>query len=170
MHQSGELVTAKHFPGLGRVQGNTDFAAAVVDTVTTANDPYLSPFRDAVDAGVDMVMISTATYTLIDAQHLAVFSPAVIGLLRGQMHFRGVIVSDDLGSAVAVASIPAGARAVEFIAAGGDLITVKTAGLAAPMMGAIAERAAADPAFAATVDAAVMAVLQLKVHAGLATC
>ena len=170
MHQSGELVTIKHFPGLGRVQGNTDFAASVVDKATTANDPYLGPFQDAIDTGADLVMISTATYTVIDPQHLAVFSPAIIGLLRGQMHFNGVIVSDDLGSAVAVASIPPGTRAVDFVAAGGDLITVKTADLVAPMMAAIAQRAATNASFAGMVDAAVKAVLELKVHAGLAAC
>jgi len=170
MHQSGELVAIKHFPGLGRVAGNTDFASAVVDQTTTADDPYLGPFQQAIAAGADLVMVSTATYTRIDPEHLAVFSPAIMGLLRDTLHFQGVIVSDDLGSAAAVASIAPGDRAVDFIAAGGDLVTVKTANLAGPMVAAILDRAAADPAFAAQVDAAVKRILQLKIHAGLATC
>jgi beta-N-acetylhexosaminidase len=170
MHQSGELVTIKHFPGLGRVVGNTDFAASVVDQTTTPDDSYLGPFQAAVAAGADLVMVSTATYTRIDAQHLAVFSPVVIGLLRNTLHFDGVIVADDLGSAVSVASIPPGDRAVDFIAAGGDLVTVKTANLVGPMVDAVMQRAAADPAFAGQVDAAVKKVLELKVHAGLAAC
>jgi beta-N-acetylhexosaminidase len=170
MHQSGVLLTAKHFPGLGRVTANTDFTANAVDSTTTANDPYLAPFGRAIDAGVDLVMVSTATYTKIDPQHLAVFSPAIIGLLRGQEHFAGVVVSDDLGSAAAVASIPAGDRAVDFIAAGGDLVTVKTADLIAPMVTAISSRAANDRAFADQVHAAAIRVLQLKVHAGLVSC
>jgi beta-N-acetylhexosaminidase len=170
MHAANVMVTIKHFPGLGRVQGNTDFASSVVDSTTTANDPYLAPFQNAIDAGTDLVMISTATYTQIDPNHLAVFSPTILGLLRGPMHFEGVVVSDDLGSAVAVASIPAGTRAADFIAAGGDLVTVKTADLVAPMVGAIAQRAASDPDFAAKVDAAVLRVLDLKVHAGIASC
>ena len=170
MHRSGELVTIKHFPGLGRVVGNTDFAASVVDRTTTPNDPYLEPFQQAIAAGTDLVMVSTATYTKIDPKHLAVFSPVVIGLLRDTLHFEGVIVSDDLGSAVSVASIPPGDRAVDFIAAGGDLVTVKTANLVGPMVGAILQRAAADPAFAAQVDAAVKKVLELKIHSGLAGC
>ena len=170
MHQSGELVTIKHFPGLGRVVGNTDFASAVVDQTTTADDPYLGPFRDAIAEGADLVMVSTATYTRIDPQHLAAFSPAIMALLRNTLRFQGVIVADDLGSAAAVASIAPGDRAVDFIAAGGDLVTVKTANLAGPMVSAILGRAAAAPAFAAQVDAAVKRVLQLKVRAGLATC
>jgi beta-N-acetylhexosaminidase len=170
MHQAGELVTIKHFPGLGRVVGNTDFAASVVDQTTTPDDPYLEPFRRATAAGADLVMVSTATYTKIDPQHLAVFSPVVMGLLRNSLHFDGVIVADDLGSAVSVASIPPGDRAVDFIAAGGDLVTVKTANLVGPMVGAILQRAAADPAFAGQVDTATKKVLELKIHAGLAGC
>jgi beta-N-acetylhexosaminidase len=163
-------VTLKHFPGLGRVAGNTDFAAAVVDRTTTAGDPYLVPFQQGINAGADLVMVSTATYTQIDPQHLAVFSPAIIGLLRDQLHFSGVIVSDDLGAAAAVSSIPAGDRALDFIAAGGDLITVKNANFVAPMTTAIANRMASDAAFAVQVNAAAAGVLQLKIRAGLVSC
>jgi len=170
MHQSSEVVTLKHFPGLGRVAGNTDFASAVVDRTTTAGDPYLVPFQQGINAGADLVMVSTATYTQIDPQHLAVFSPAIISLLRDQLHFNGVIVSDDLGAAAAVSSIPAGDRAVDFIAAGGDLITVKNANLVAPMTLAIANRMVSDQAFADQVKAAVTRVLQLKIRASLVTC
>jgi beta-N-acetylhexosaminidase len=170
MHQSNVLVTAKHFPGLGRVAANTDFTANAVDRITTSNDPYLAPFSRAIDAGVDLVMVSTATYTNIDPQHLAVFSPAIIGLLRDQDHFAGVVVSDDLGAAAAVASIPPGDRAVDFIAAGGDLVTVKTADLIAPMVMAISGRVAHDRVFADQVHAAETRVLQLKIQAGLVTC
>src|SRR5450756_282320 len=85
--------------GLGRVASNTDFAAEVVDSVTTADDPYLDSFRAAIDAGVPLVMVALATYTRIDPAHLAAFSPVVIGgLLRGDLGFQGVVVSDDLGA------------------------------------------------------------------------
>ena len=49
MRAGGMATTAKHFPGLGRVEGNTDHTADVVDTVTTADDPYLIPFRLAIE-------------------------------------------------------------------------------------------------------------------------
>jgi len=46
---AGLAATAKHFPGLGRVTGNTDTTSGVTDTLTTRLDPYLTPFADAVD-------------------------------------------------------------------------------------------------------------------------
>jgi beta-N-acetylhexosaminidase len=128
MAAAGVMSVAKHFPGLGRVTGNTDFTPDVVDDVTTASDPYLDSFRAAIDAGVPMVMVALATYTKIDASQLAVFSPVVMRLLRDGLGFGGVIVSDDLGQAKAVQAIPAGTRAVSFIAAGGDLITSQDLG------------------------------------------
>lgn len=90
MTRAGVATTAKHFPGLGRVAGNTDVSAGGVDTVTTAHDPNLESFRAAITAGAPFVMVSLATYTRIDPMHLAAFSPLVIGgLLRGDLGFRG---------------------------------------------------------------------------------
>ena len=168
MHDAGEPVTIKHFPGLGRVQGNTDFAAGVVDPETTADDPYLEPFAAGIAAGADLVMVSTATYSKIDPDHLAAFSPVVIhDLLRGRMAFSGVIAADDLGAAAEVAGIPAGRRAVDFVAAGGDLIDIKYAALAAPMAEAMLARAGQDAGFRARVDDAALRVLRLKERYGL---
>ena len=105
MKQAGVATTAKHFPGLGRVVGNTDFTSGVVDTITGPKNPYLKSFQAAIKAGVAFVMIALATYTRIDPHHLAAFSSRIMrGLLRQQLHFRGVIVSDDLGAAAAVAA------------------------------------------------------------------
>jgi beta-N-acetylhexosaminidase len=49
MQQAGVATTAKHFPGLGRVTGNTDLTAGVVDPVTAPGDPYLGYFQAAID-------------------------------------------------------------------------------------------------------------------------
>jgi len=171
MAESGVATTAKHFPGLGRVVGNTDFTAHVIDRETTTTDPYLGSFEAAIRAGVPFVMVSLATYTRIDPKHLAVFSPAIMdSLLRGQMGFRGVIVSDDLGSAEAVAGIPPGTRAIDFLEAGGDLIISKTATTAVQMQQAVLARAGDDPAFRSKVDAAVRSILQAKERLGLLPC
>ena len=171
MTAAGEATTAKHFPGLGRVRGNTDFSAGVVDTVTTPGDPYLHTFQAAIGAGVPLVMVALATYTRIDPRHLAVFSPVVMRtMLRGRMGFRGVIVSDDLGAAQAVASVPPGSRAVQFIAAGGDLVTSKYVGPAEAMARAVLARAHASRVFLGEVNAAAAHVLAAKQRSGLLPC
>jgi beta-N-acetylhexosaminidase len=170
MAAAGVMSVAKHFPGLGRVTGNTDFTSDVVDDVTTPSDPDLDSFRAAVDAGAPMVMVALATYTKIDASQLAVFSPVVMRLLRDGLGFNGVIVSDDLGQAKAVQAIPAGNRALGFLAAGGDLVTSQNLGPAEQMAAAVLAKASGDAAFRATVDAAAARVLTAKQAAGLLPC
>jgi beta-N-acetylhexosaminidase len=170
MAAAGVATAAKHFPGLGRVAGNTDFTANVVDTVTTPDDPYFASYRSAISAGVPFVMVALATYTKIDPSSLAVFSPAVMRLLRSSLGFKGVIMSDDLGQAAAVADVPAGERAVRFIDAGGDMITSQSLGPAEQMARAVLSQAAASPAFRAMVNASVTRVLTAKQSYGLLPC
>jgi beta-N-acetylhexosaminidase len=91
--------------------------------VTGPGDPYLGSFQAAIDAGVPFVMVSLASYPRIDPRHLAVFSSRTMRtLLRTRMHFDGVIISDDMGAAAAVASLSPAARAIGFLKAGGDMI------------------------------------------------
>jgi beta-N-acetylhexosaminidase len=170
MTAAGVVTTAKHFPGLGRVRGNTDDVAQVVDNVTTPDDPSLGSFRAAIRAGVPIVMVALATYTRIDPDHLAVYSPVVMQLLRNGLGFEGVIASDDMGAAVAVASIRPADRAIDFIAAGGNLIVSKTVAPTLAMASALVARARSDPAFAALVSDAVRRVLAEKDVAGLLPC
>jgi beta-N-acetylhexosaminidase len=171
MAQAGIATTLKHFPGLGRVSANTDTANSVVDTVTTANDAYLDSFGAGIRAGAPFVMVSLATYTAIDPNHQAVFSPAIIGdVLRGRLGFDGVVISDDLGAAAAVKSMSPADRATMFIAAGGDFIIVGGATPAGQMAAAVVDRANSDKGFAAQVDAAVLRVLRAKETYGLLRC
>ena len=171
MAQAGVATTAKHFPGLGRVRGNTDFSSGVVDTVTTQHDPYLQPYQAAINAGVPFVMVSLATYTRIDPANLAVFSTRVMQtMLRQQMHFAGVIVSDDMGAATAVTGVSPSARAIGFLSAGGDLITTVSAPVATDMDRAVLQRAQSNAAFRSEVSAAAAHVLAAKQAYGLLPC
>jgi beta-N-acetylhexosaminidase len=171
MTAAGVATTAKHFPGLGRVQGNTDFVSNVVDTTTTRDDPYLSSFEQAIQAGVPFVMVALATYTKIDPGHLAVFSPIVIKqMLRGDLGFTGVVMSDDIGEAVAIANIPPAARAVDFLSAGGDLIVSKTVAPTVEMAQALLARASSHPGLKKIVDAAALRILEAKDASGLLPC
>ena len=171
LRQAGVAATAKHFPGLGRVTGNTDLSAGVVDPVTAPGDPYLGSFQAAIDAGVPFVMVSLASYPRIDPRHLAVFSSRTMRtLLRQQMHFGGVIISDDMGAAAAVASLSPAARAIGFLSAGGDMILSDSLPAAAAMDTAVLGRMKRDPAFRSVVHAAVMRVLAAKQAYGLLPC
>ena len=170
MHQSGIAVSLKHFPGLGRVTGNTDFTTAT-DTMTTPTDPYLQSFRDGIAASADFVMVALALYPKIDPNHLAAFSSVVMTqMLRTSLGFGGVIISDDLGDTVAVASIPPATRAIDFLSAGGDMIISKTSAPADAMVQAIRARVAADANFRQRVDDAALRVLKAKQAYGLLPC
>jgi len=167
MTGAGVATTLKHFPGLGTVTGNTDFTADVVDTRTTRADPLFAPFAAGIAEGAPFVMMSLATYSAIDAENLAAFSPVVLqGMLRGDLGFTGVVISDDLGIAAAVRTLPPAERALRFLRAGGDVVlTVDPA--AARVM---AQAVAADPALTPTVDAAALRVLRAKERFGLLAC
>ena len=170
MERADVATAVKHFPGLGRVVGNTDVTADVDDRATTADDQSLKPFATAIEAGVPFVMVSLATYDRIDPVHQAVFSPTIMGrLLRGAMSFDGVVISDALG-ATAVSSIAPAKRAVDFIEAGGDMIISNDVEEAVEMARAIAERSAIDPDLAARVDDAALRILQAKEALGLVPC
>ncbi|MGW5187644.1 glycoside hydrolase family 3 N-terminal domain-containing protein [Kribbella sp. NPDC004138] len=171
MRNAGVATSVKHFPGLGRVRGNTDFSAGVVDDVTVRGDADLRPFAEGIKAGASMVMISTVTYTKIDPKNRAVFSPTVIqGMVRGDLGWRGVVITDDVGAAAEVASVPVGERATRFVAAGGDIVINAKAGLTATMVTALVKKAEEDESFAAQLTSSVRRVLILKQDHGLVTC
>jgi len=171
LSRAGVAAAVKHFPGLGQVRANTDHTANVRDTTTDADSPWLEPFRRAITAGVPVVMVSSAVYTRIDATQPAAFSrPVVTDLLRTTLGFAGVVISDDLGRAVAVAAVPAAQRAVRFVAAGGDLVLTVDPQTAGPMIDALVSRAAADPEFAAALTASARRVLDVKHSQGLLRC
>ena len=170
MESSGVITSAKHFPGIGRVVGNTDTTAGVKDTVTTTHDPYLRPFKGAIDSGAGSVMLSTVTYTRIDAKRPAAFSSKVIGAIRNGLGFDGVVISDDLGVARSVASMPAADRAIGFVRAGGDVAITVAPELADEFVAGIVRAAQASPTVAAQVTRAATRVVTLKVKQGLLPC
>lgn len=161
---AGVQTSIKHFPGLGRVAGNTDDTAGVTDTVTGPDAPSVAVFDAGIEAGSGLVMMSSAIYSRIDPEVPAVFSPTVVGLVR-ELGFDGVIVSDDLSAAVQVARVPAGERAVRAVDAGVDLVLASARPSVAPaMVDALIKAARDDPDFAAKVDAAAARVVAAKAN------
>jgi len=163
MSSHGVVPTVKHFPGLGRVHANTDVWSRVTDRATRRHDPYLEPFRRAVDAGVPVVMMSTAYYSRLDPKNPAAFSSYIIRtMLRGDLGFRQVVVSDDLGNARQVAHWSSGARAVRFLLAGGDLVLTVDPSTLPDMYAAVLHRARTDRHFREQVNRSALRVLEVK--------
>lgn len=171
LHAGGVATTLKHFPGLGRVTGNTDFTAqGTRDEQATATDPYLEPFRAGIKAGTDLVMVSSAVYPKIDGSSQALFSRKIVtDLLRSDLGFGGVVITDDVNAA-ALRSVPVAQRAVRFVQAGGDIVLTGRAADAPVMAKALRDKAANDPAFRAVVDAAATRVVAAKARRGLVDC
>lgn len=169
MRDAGVETAVKHFPGLGAVSGNTDFSAVVVDRTTTASSRLLIPFRNAVVDGGAVVMVSSAVYRRIDPDRMAAFSPEVIGILRS-WDPDVVVLSDDLGVAAALRSVPVKQRAVRFVGAGGDLAITVAPAAASAMVSGLVQRAKVEPEFAQRVAESAGRVLTLKAAAGAITC
>lgn len=168
MMSAGVDPVVKHFPGLGRVTGNTDDSSGVSDPLMSASDPHLVPFRDAVGAGVPWLMISNASYPALDPGRLAPFSPIIVrNMVRGDLGFAGIIVSDDLCDAVQLAQVPVAQRGVDFLAAGGTMALCTNQALLPAMQEGMVRAAATVPGFARLVDDAALVVLAAKAEKGL---
>ena len=116
-----------------------------------------------------MVMIASATYAKIDPDHRAAFSATIMGLLRRELGFAGVIISDDL-AARAFDDVRPGARAIRFLRAGGDLAIVGDPSLVESMAGAVADEAEEDADFAAQIEAKATRMVRMKAKRNLVDC
>jgi beta-N-acetylhexosaminidase len=117
----GVAATAKHFPGLGLAGGNTDNGQITIKASAAKIKKGFPPFAAAVKAGVKLVMVSTAIYPHLDASRKpAAFSSKIVnGLLRKQLGFQGVTVTDSLTAPAASATPHAAKKAM---LAGSDLL------------------------------------------------
>jgi beta-N-acetylhexosaminidase len=168
MQAAGVEPVIKHFPGLGRVTANTDTDAGVTDTVTGAKADSVDVFAQGIGAGARYVMMSSAVYAKIDPDAPAVFSPAVVdGLLRDDLGFDGVVMTDDLSAAAQTQQWSPGERAVRAVDAGVDLVLASADPAVAPEMAdALVAEARADPEFAARVDESARRVIEAKADLG----
>jgi beta-N-acetylhexosaminidase len=116
--------TAKHFPGLGRATQNTDTGPSTVAATRHEIAAGLPPFRAAAEAGFGLIMVGNATYPAEDKNDPAALSRQIVsGLLREQLAFDGVVITDDLGAgAITGAGYNEGEAAVAAAKAGNDLL------------------------------------------------
>jgi beta-N-acetylhexosaminidase len=170
MHDAGIATSVKHFPGIGKIRGNTDFSTDVLDRTTTEGDDDLGGFAAGIEAGTEMVMMSSATYQRIDPDRPATYSTKIIsGMLRADLGFGGVVISDAL-EGEALSAVPTRRRALQFIRAGGDLAIVGQPDAVAPMVRGVRSAAKDDAELQKLIMDASTRVLELKSRQGLADC
>jgi beta-N-acetylhexosaminidase len=122
---AGVMPVMKHFPGIGRATQNTDDHVVTLTASQAAFAPGLLPYRTAIARGVPMIMLSNATYTAWDSANGAGWSRAIIkGLLRDQLGFKGVTITDSLTGTASVRGIPVNELAIRAAIAGADMILV----------------------------------------------
>ncbi|MEZ5853647.1 MAG: glycoside hydrolase family 3 N-terminal domain-containing protein [Hyphomicrobiaceae bacterium] len=127
LNAAGVLCTLKHFPGLGRVRGDTHImSASLAAPLATLEATDWQPFRRVLKSGGAAVMMAHVIVNAIDAERPASASRGTIdGILRKAWKFDGIVVTDDL-TMIAASGRPGGigAAGVDALTAGADLLLV----------------------------------------------
>lgn len=172
--EHGLLTTAKHFPGHGDTSTDSHYEAAkVLGDRKRLEAVELPAFRQALDAGVDAVMVGHMSVPALDPNPGSVASTShavVTGLLKQQMKFEGLVVPDamDMGAITRhypASSGQAGRAAVDVVKAGNDMVLLP-ADLAASYT-ALLEAVQSGEIPLAQIDASVLKILKLKASVGL---
>jgi beta-N-acetylhexosaminidase len=142
MHLGGMAATLKHFPGHGSVLEDTHFDAAT-DTRSLAElrETDLATFADGFTVGAEAVMLAHVTYPAVDSVPAGYSRIWIEDILRGEMGFRGVVFSDDIGMAAAESAGGVAARIDAHLSAGCDLVLVCSPALVAESITAVRGRA-----------------------------
>jgi beta-N-acetylhexosaminidase len=129
-HEGGMLATVKHFPGHGDTATDSHLGVASVSGDRAHLDAIeLPPFRRAIEAGVDAVMVAHVTVPALDSDphHVATISPAIVSdLLHTRLGFKGIVVTDalDMAGLTNLFANNVGRAAVEAFKAGNDLLLI----------------------------------------------
>jgi beta-N-acetylhexosaminidase len=167
LQEGGVIPVVKHFPGLGQASYNSDDGPAYVPPLSVLKAGSLRPFEAAIRSGAPAVMVGNVVIPgLTGALPASLSAPAITGLLRHELGFRGLVLTDTL-SVPAVQdvgySVPqAAARAVE---AGADMVLFTSPDpevTANDVIASIVSAAASGQLPSARLDDAVNHVLQIK--------
>ncbi len=125
LEHGGALPTLKHFPGLGLATVSTDAALVRITAPAARLRRGLLPYRVAFRRGLDpIVMLSTAVYPAFDWRAAAWSPPIIHGVLRGDLGFSGVTITDSLDAAAAVRRQSDPVVALRSARAGADLLLI----------------------------------------------
>jgi beta-N-acetylhexosaminidase len=161
---SGVAPTVKHFPGFGAAKANTDDAVVRIDRTRAQLDANeLKPFEAGIAAKVPIVMVAHALYPAYDVQRIASQSPAILQtLLRDQLGFQGVVVTDSMEARAVLARSSVQEAAERSIRAGADIVLLSSERSYASVYHRLLTRARSDEAFRARVAQAYARVRALK--------
>ena len=129
-HSAGMLVTAKHFPGHGDTATDSHLGLAEVDGDRARLDAVeLPPFKKAIAAGVDAIMVAHVHAPALDPapNSVATVSPAIVtDLLKEQMQFHGIVITDalDMAGLTRKYANDIGREAVDAFKAGNDMLLI----------------------------------------------
>ncbi len=125
LHDAGVAATAKHFPGHGDASVDSHVALPVIPhDIERLRSVELPPFRAAIEAGVDLIMTAHVALPAIDPSGTpaTLSDRAIDGLLRRELGFDGVVITDCLQMQAIAGRYAPGEAAVRAIEAGADLI------------------------------------------------
>ena len=168
---NGMMTTAKHFPGHGDTTTDSHLGLAVVTSDKAHLESVeLPPFRLAIEAGVDAVMVAHVTVPALDPEpnRVATTSPTIVsGLLKGELGFKGIAVTDalDMAALTSLYAPNVGRAAVDAFKAGNDLLIIP-ADLDASY-GAMLQAVRGGEVPLAQVNASVLKILKAKAAMGL---
>jgi beta-N-acetylhexosaminidase len=164
------LTTAKHFPGHGDTATDSHLNLATIG----GDRPRLeqiewAPFRAAIESGTDSVMTAhIAVPALDDAGVPATLSPKIVnGVLRHELGFKGIVVTDALEMGGIAKGFSVGEAAVRALLAGADVLLMPPDGELA--INAVAAAVRSGQISQKRIDESVMRVLSAKARLGLAT-
>lgn len=125
--QSQEVVSViKHFPGHGDTSVDSHLELPTVDkSIAELKKLELIPFKNAINKGADVVMAAHILLPKVDEDYPSSMSkPVITGLLREQLHFDGVIMTDDMTMQAITNNYKIGQAAVKSVKAGTDMVMV----------------------------------------------
>lgn len=123
----GVVPVLKHIPGHGRAKADSHLELPVVDTpLQTLRETDFVPFKAL--SSLPMAMTAHVLYTAIDPENMATTSRKAIELIRGELNFQNLLMSDDLSMKAMSGSLEQRAR--DTLAAGCDVILLCNASLA----------------------------------------
>jgi len=125
IHAAGMYAAAKHFPGHGTADADSHLGLPLVsESVQTIRNRDFVPFRAAIGAHVEFVMIGHLNVPSIDGSAPTSMSATVLRLLGSELGYQGVVISDDLQMGALSPQYPPPSAAVRFLSNGGDMAIV----------------------------------------------